>query len=414
MRIVTVQRPSVGYCHGSSRGVACGRTTPGGRCRTVTGMDVPEQARRAWVADVTLAVAVAAVQLGATIVAGRHQDDRASFDLLAGLLLAAGPAALIVRRRFPVPVLLTAFGTTLAYAALDYPRGPIFLALIVAFLTAVLAGHRIVAWTVLATGYLAFLFVGAVLLDEDPPGWIPAAGLAAWLLVLAGIGEAIRIRRARLTDAARTRDEEARRRASEERMRIARELHDVLAHDISLINVQAGVALHLMDEQPDQARTALTAIKAASKDALGELRSVLDVLRHADEGEPRSPTAGLDDLDRLVAGATAAGIDVRVVTEGTPRPLPPSVDLAAFRIVQEALTNVTRHAGPATATISLTYGEHELRVAVDDDGQGGNGAGAGSGNGLRGMRERASALGGTLQAGPKPEGGFRVTASLPA
>jgi signal transduction histidine kinase len=215
--------------------------------------------------------------------------------------------------------------------------------------------------------------------------------------------------------AEQSREEEARRRVTEERLRIARELHDVLAHDISLINVQAGVALHLMDAQPEQARTALTAIKAASKDALGELRSVLDVLRQLDEGPPRAPTAGLDDLERLVAGAAAAGIDVRVVTEGTPRPLPPSVDLAAFRIVQEALTNVTRHAGQATATISLNYGEDDLTVQVDDDGRGpGVANGSGGGNGIPGMRERAAALGGRLDAGPRPGGGFRVTASLPA
>ena len=226
-----------------------------------------------------------------------------------------------------------------------------------------------------------------------------------------------RLRPARLSpraELARTEAEEARRRASEERLRIARELHDVLAHDISLINVQAGVALHLMEEHPEQARTALTAIKAASKDALGELRSVLDVLRQADEGPPRAPTAGLEHLDRLVTGAAAAGIDVRVVTDGRARPLPPGVDLAAFRIIQEALTNVTRHAGPATATISLTYGDDELTVQVDDDGKGRPLSGAnGSGNGIPGMRERAAALGGRLEAGPRPGGGFRVRASLP-
>jgi signal transduction histidine kinase len=378
-------------------------------------MHGPVEAQRRQAADIALAAIVAVVQVTATYLAGRHQADRRSFDVAAGLLLAAGPAALAMRRRWPIPVLLTVFASTLLYAALDYPRGPIFFALIVAFLTAALTGHRAVAWAVLATGYVAFLFVGAVLLDEDPPGWIPAAGLAAWLLVLAGIGEALRIRRLRAEEAARTREEEGRRRASEERLRIARELHDVLAHDISLISVQAGVALHLMDEQPDQARTALTAIKAASKDALGELRSVLDVLRQGDEGQPRSPTAGLEDLDRLVAGAAAAGIDVRVATAGTPRPLPPSVDLAAFRIVQESLTNVTRHAGPATATVSLTYGDHDLTVEVEDDGRAANGAPApGAGNGIRGMRERAAALGGTLDAGPKPGGGFRVRAKLPA
>ena len=374
--------------------------------------------------DVALAAGIAMLQVVGTWLAGRHQADREQFDALAGVLLAAGPAALVVRRRWPVPVYVVAFTTTLAYVAAGYPRGPIFFGLIVAFLTVVVAGHRVVGWAGLAAGYVAFLAVDVVFQDADPPGWIPAVGLAAWLLVLAAAGEGIRIRRLQAEDAARTREEEARRRAGEERLRIARELHDVLAHNISLINVQAGVALHLMEEQPEQARTALTAIKAASKDALGELRSVLDVLRGSDEGAPRQPTAGLDDLDRLVAGAAAAGLDVRVVTEGTPRPLPPSVDLAAFRIVQEALTNVTRHAGQATATISLDYGDEGLTVQVEDDGRGVNGAGAGAGperprergggNGIRGMQERAAALGGELEAGPKPGGGFRVRASLPA
>ena len=365
--------------------------------------------------DAGLAAAIGVVQVGGTYLAGRHQTDRESFDVVAGLLLAVGPAALVARRRYPVPVYLTAFGATLAYVALSYPRGPIFLSLIAAFLTTVVAGHRIVAWTMLAVGYVSFLSVDVVFLDERGPGWAPALGLAAWLLVLAGVGEGIRVRRARVEDAARTREEEARRRAGEERLRIAREMHDVLAHNISLINVHAGVALHLMEEEPEQARTALTAIKAASKEALGELRSVLDVLRQADEGPPRSPTAGLDDLDRLVSGAAAAGIDVRVVTEGTPRPLPPSVDLAAFRIVQEALTNVTRHAGQATATISLTYGDEGLTVQIDDDGRGPAPSTNGStgGNGIPGMKERASALGGVLSAGPRPGGGFRVRASLP-
>jgi signal transduction histidine kinase len=379
-------------------------------------MRVEGDARRLRAADVALAAAIAVLQVGGAYLAGRHQSDRESFDLLAGLLLAAGPAALVVRRRYPLPVLFANFATTLVYSALGYPQGPIFFGLIVAFLTAVVAGHRVVGWITLAAGYVAFLFVGAVSLDEAAPGWIPAVGLAAWLIVLAAAGEGIRVRRARAEDAARTREEEARRRASEERLRIARELHDVLAHNISLINVQAGVALHLMEEQPEQARTALTAIKAASKDALGELRSVLDVLRQVDEGAPRSPTAGLEDLDRLVAGAAAAGLDVRVVTEGMRRPLPPSVDLAAFRIVQEALTNVTRHAGQATATISLTYGDGRLDVQVDDDGRGRNGSAgvvAGGGNGIPGMQERAAALGGELRAGPKPGGGFRVEASLP-
>jgi signal transduction histidine kinase len=206
---------------------------------------------------------------------------------------------------------------------------------------------------------------------------------------------------------------EARRRAGEERLRIARELHDVLAHNISLINVQAGVALHLMDEQPGQSRSALVAIKQASNDALEELRSVLDVLRQGEEQPPRAPASDLAHLNSLVAGVSATGLEVRTRVEGTPRPLPAGVDLAAFRIVQEALTNLTRHAGPASATVLVGYGSEELTAQVDDDGRGPASNGAGQGNGIRGMRERAAALGGELAAGPRPGGGFRVRARLP-
>jgi signal transduction histidine kinase len=221
--------------------------------------------------------------------------------------------------------------------------------------------------------------------------------------------------RQRRLAAERTRAEEARRRAGEERMRIARELHDVLAHNISLINVQAGVALHLMDEQPGQSRSALQAIKQASNDALGELRSVLDVLRQGDEAPPRSPASGLAHLDGLVAGAGATGLEVRTRVEGIPRPLPAGTDLAAYRIVQESLTNVTRHAGPASATVLVRYGPDNLTVQVDDDGKGPSAAktnGPG-GNGIRGMRERVATLGGELTTGPRPGGGFRVLARLP-
>jgi signal transduction histidine kinase len=221
--------------------------------------------------------------------------------------------------------------------------------------------------------------------------------------------------RQRRLAAERTRAEEDRRRAGEERMRIARELHDVLAHNISLINVQAGVALHLMDEQPGQSRGALQAIKQASNDALGELRSVLDVLRQGDEAPPRAPASGLAHLDSLVSRAGATGLEVRTRVEGTPRPLPAGADLAAYRIVQESLTNVTRHAGPASAAVLVRYGKDNLTVQVDDNGKGPsatntNGTG---GNGIRGMRERVATLGGELTTGPRPGGGFRVRARLP-
>ena len=169
-----------------------------------------------------------------------------------------------------------------------------------------------------------------------------------------------------------------------------------------------------MDEQPEQARSALTAIRGASKEALSELRSVLGILRQIDEEAPRAPTPGLDRLDGLVSRAEAAGLTVRTEVDGTPRPLPAGVDLAAYRIVQEALTNVTRHAGPATATVRIVYGDDSVTVEVDDDGRGplSNSTSAG-GNGIPGMQERAAALGGALEAGPRPGGGFRVRARLP-
>jgi signal transduction histidine kinase len=364
--------------------------------------------------DVALALLVGAFQLGFTHVAAHQQLDRAPLDGLAVALLVVGPAALVARRRHPVAVLAVAFAATLAYWLSDYPRGPVFLSLIVALVSVMLSGRRLAAWVALGLGYAAFVWGGWLLGRQPRPNLAAALGVAAWLLVLGTAAEVARTRRERAAEAARTRLEESRRRASEERLRIARELHDVLAHHISLINVQAGVALHLIDERPEQSRTALTAIKQASKDALGELREALDVLRGVDEQAPRSPAPSLGRLDDLASRATAAGIEVRTEVDGDPRPLPAGVDQAAFRIVQEALTNVVRHAGPASATVRVAYGAGALTVQVDDDGASAPGRRApGGGNGIRGMRERTAALGGQLEAGPRPDGGFRVLARLP-
>jgi signal transduction histidine kinase len=310
--------------------------------------------------------------------------------------------------------MVVVFATTLAYWVSDYPRGPVFFALIVAFVTAVIAGLRVFAVVVAVVGWVAFTWLPYLVGDEPAPSVPGAVGLLAWLLVLLAIGEVARVSRERGAERTRSREEEALRRASEERLRIARELHDVLAHNISLINVQAGVALHLMDEQPEQARTALSAIKQASKDALGELRSVLEVLRRSGEEEPRTPQPGLDELDDLVSRAGAAGVAVTVEVDGSPRELPAEVDLAAFRIVQEAVTNVARHAGQSSAMIRVAYGKHDLTVQVDDNGRGATpGTISGGGSGIAGMRERTAALGGQLDAGPRPGGGFRVRAQLP-
>jgi signal transduction histidine kinase len=376
----------------------------------------PEAAVRPWPRPpaAVLAIPIALFQVVGSHFASEGQPDRMPLDALGIALLLLGPAALLLRRRHPVPVLAVVMAATVAYLLAGYPYGPVFLSLVVAFFSAVVGGHRTGAWVVAGIGYAGYLALSSLPGGEPAPSWQHASLIAAWLLAVLAVAEVVRARRESFAEAARTRAEEARRKAGEERLRIARELHDVLAHNISLINVQAGVALHLIDEQPDQARTALAAIKQASKEALGELRSVLDILRHGDEGAPRAPAPGLAQLDELVARASAAGIPVRTTVSGTPQALPAGVDLAAYRIVQEALTNVVRHAGPARAAVTLSYADDGLTVQVDDDGRAATPASpATGGRGIAGMRERVAALGGRLEAGPRPEGGFRVLAWLP-
>jgi signal transduction histidine kinase len=239
-------------------------------------------------------------------------------------------------------------------------------------------------------------------------GWLISAGVMAvtfrmWQLHLREVEQ-------RAEEAERTRDEAARRRAVEERLRIARELHDSLTHSISVIQVQAGVAVHLARKRGEDVPPALLAIQEAAADAVRELRATLGVLRGEEDGDG----SGLCQLDSLVARARAAGLPVTVTMTGAKRTLPPDVDQAAYRIVQEALTNVSRHAGPACVTVHLHYTPETLSVQVDDDGKGTGTRPSGPGLGLLGMRERVSALGGRLQAGPQDEGGFRVRAELPA
>ena len=372
--------------------------------------------------DIALAVLAAVVQIGGTALAARHHPPVRTLDVYGYLLLAAGPAALLVRRAQPVPVLMLAFATTLGYVLLGYPSGPIWITLIVAFGTALMTGHRFAAYGSLLAGYLGFLWLPVLTAAEPPPSPWAALGLAAWFLVLLAGAELIRNRRAfaqasrqRVIEEQRSAHEAAERQASEERLGIARDLHDVVAHSLSLINVQAGVALELMDQRPEQVRTALSAIKHASREALVDVQSVLDSLRRPGEEMPRAPAPSLRDVGELVRRAEATGLAVDM--RATEMALPRGVDAAGYRIVQEALTNVVRHADASGVSVRIGEEQGDLVIEVEDDGAGRPGASGGGarggGSGIRGMTERAAALGGQLTAGRRTGSGFAVRARLP-
>ena len=353
------------------------------------------------------------VQVAGTIGATHRQPERRGVDALAIVLALAGPVALIFLRRHTVQVLWFVSAVTLVYLLRGYAYGPVILSAVVAVLVAVVRGHRTAAW--LAAG---FLYVGHFSLRpmfrDEGWSWGQALGVGAWALVILIVGEMARVRRERAIAAGQIRAETERRQVNEERLRIARELHDVVAHHMSLINVQAGVALHLVDRRPEQAQTALAAIKDASKEALVELRALVGVLRDETEAAPRAPASTLASLDGLIERSGHAGLTVRKLVGGDVRPLPAAVELAAFRIIQEAITNIVRHSGARHADVRLGYGADMLTVEVADDGSGNAPVDAlEEGSGIRGMRERAVALGGTLAMDASPSGGTRVAAALP-
>lgn len=345
------------------------------------------------------------------------------FDLLCVALLAIGPIALIWRRRHPIPVLVVASAASIGFGTFAAPSTVYAVATAIALFSAVRAGHARPALLTAGIAYVAYVLVTVVF-----AGWLRLPAIArpdlrTLLVLLLGLsltailagaskarGEYIAEMAKVRAERARAREEQQRRQTSEERLRIARELHDVLGHHLSLINVQAGVGLHLMDSRPEQAREALTAIKAASSEALREVRTVLGVLRPEEEVAPRQPALGLDRLDDLTADA---GLPVTTTVTGTRRPLPAEVDRAAYRIVQEALTNVRRHAPAGSAEICVEYEPAVLRLRIRNT-PGGATTPDGSGSGIAGMRARAEALGGTLEAGPLDGGGFLVSAVLPA
>jgi signal transduction histidine kinase len=358
------------------------------------------------------ALGIAVFQLVGTFGATSNQPDRRGVDVLAVLLVLAGPAALGMRDRWPVAAAAVSVAAADVYLARGYAYGPIFLSVVVALFAAVVVGRRRGTWTVAAAGYAGFLVADA--LDPRARGrsdLLHLALVAGWLAVVLAAAEVVRAHREQVLARNRAEAEARQRRQGEQRLQLAQELHDVLAHTISQINVQASVALHLLDTQPERARPALSAIKASSHEALQELRGALDLLRHGDEAAPRAPAPQLADLPALVEGVRAGGLAVEldVAPCEPPAELPPAVQLAAYRIVQEALTNVVRHAAASAVTVRVRW-DGGVDLEVLDDGRGGA---AKPGNGLSGMAERAASVGGALEAGPRAGGGFRVAAHLP-
>ncbi|MER6946204.1 sensor histidine kinase [Nonomuraea sp. NPDC000554] len=350
--------------------------------------------------DVVLVLGVAAVMAGNAALTGTGP--------LGYLLLGASALVLYAQRRAPRTVLVITTACALGYVLLDGPELVAGLPALITIFSVVKSGHNPLA--LIATAVLEAGMVGAGLLHGLPlvPAVKGALAVAGWFVASAVMGVVFQQIEQRAVEAERTREEAALRRAGEERLRIARELHDSLTHSISIIKVQAGVAVHLARKRGEEPPPALLAIQEAGSEAMRELRATLEVLR--DDADP--PTGILDRLPDLVDRACAAGQPTTLKIDGRPRTLPGEVEQAAYRIVQEALTNVTRHAGPASATVLVGYAAHGLVVQVDDDGRGGVSADP-PGVGLTGMRERVAALGGELVTGPRPEGGFSVRADLP-
>ena len=375
-----------------------------------------------WWFDSALALAAAGLSTAIFVFDPAFRGlPRGRFVLGCGLVLLH-TVPLAARRRFPLAVLATSVASGLAFAALDLSPDLLWMTFLVAVYSVAAYGSR---WVSLAG--LVVAEVGSVA-NQLTPGRFQAPTVISNALLIAAVwllGHFVGVRRVyvgqleeRTAELEQAREELARRAVTEERLRLARELHDVVAHAMSVIAVQSGVGAHIANTQPEEAAKALVAIEATSRGALEELRRLLGVLRQ--EHEPQgdlAPVPGLADLDSLLAEVSKAGLAVKLRVNGTRPPVPAGVDLSAYRIVQEALTNVVKHAGPAHAQVTIGYRDQDVTVEVTDDGQGavtsGSDGQAGSGHGLIGMRERVQAFGGDLQTGPRPGGGFRVAARLP-
>ncbi|GHD28874.1 sensor histidine kinase [Streptomyces galbus] len=366
------------------------------------------------------------------MVAGSFVDPRGDNGVVWGvrtpaplslLLITVGAVALVFRRSAPLTVLAVTGTVSVVECVTGDPRAPVAMSAVVALYTVASTTDRATTWR---AGLLTMTVLTGAAMLSGPLPWYAQENIAilAWTGIGATAGDAVRSRRAvvqamreRAERAERTREEEARRRVAEERLRIARDLHDVVAHHIALVNVQAGVAAHVMDKRPDQAKEALAHVREASRSALNELRATVGLLRQSGDPEaPTEPAPGLDRLDELAGTFRNAGLRVEVARADQGTTLPAAVGLAAYRIIQEALTNVQKHAGPeARAEVSVVRVGPNVEITVLDDGCADDPPDpvSGGGHGLLGMRERVTALRGTLTTGPRYGGGFRVHAILP-
>jgi len=380
--------------------------------------------------DVGIAAAVAA--LSVTTIDVASETDARSPDGLAFAIGVAIGAVLLARRRWPFGVVMATGLLLLVYHVLGYPGLPLALLLAAALYTATVAGRLRPTIVFCAVAVFGSIGIRAILEGEPLLRLVGSDAIreASMMAAVVLLGDAVRSRRAlaaemrdRLRRAEEERQREAQRRVVEERLRITRELHDVTSHTIAVIAVQAGVAQEVLDDldaAPDAARAALATIRAASKQAMSELRATVGVLRGGPDGVPLRPAPGLAQVRELLDATAGSGLWVELRVDGDVRDLPAVVDLTAYRIVQEALTNVLRHAAASSVAVLVRHEPDAVVVEVDDDGPGRPPDGQPSGGtpelggyGLAGMAERAAALGGRVDAGPRPDGGFRVHAWLP-
>ncbi|WCN82791.1 sensor histidine kinase [Micromonospora sp. LH3U1] len=378
--------------------------------------------QRGWqgaAADVALALVLLGFGLLATGLAGNNQPGSRPVDAACRALIAVAALALLARRRAPVATLAAVAVAISTYLVLGYPYGPILLTFLIAVYT--VAARLPVRPAALATAGAFVLLLPHVFFSRGPaPGWTGVLPASAWAVVPFAVGVVVRVNREAAArdrvEQARSRAEQARRQADEERLRIAQEVHDVVGHGLAAISMQAEIALHLLPKRPEQAETALTAISRTSREALDELRVTLGAVRR---GADRGPVPGLARLPALQDRLAGAGLAVELRVSGDHRELPVLVDLAAYRVVQEALTNVLRHAEVASAEVTVDYRADDVTVEIVDRGSLAARGGLDSaddetaGHGLAGMRERVTALGGQLAIGPRADGGFRVYARLP-